>query len=138
MPLLAIAVAVFGAGSLVVADEFTTSELRAIGEGRGLYLRSCTGCHGDALQGSKVGSVGPDLTLIAVRDGRFGRGHVLNHLRFGTQPFIPSMGETGDMPAWHRLYPSGTSEGRLACDALKLVRYIEFVQASPVVNEPPR
>ncbi len=47
----AVGLALLGLGTLGSADEYTASELRAIGEGRALYVRHCVGCHGTAAKG---------------------------------------------------------------------------------------
>ena len=69
-----IALAALAAGTWAVAGELSTSELRAIGEGRGLYLMHCAGCHATGLQGSMASPASdggeatadvPDLTLVA-------------------------------------------------------------------------
>lgn len=98
------------------------SDLRAIGEGRALYLTNCAGCHGS----DATGLVGRDLTGTARRDGGFDRLHVANHI-LGRRDGLASP----RMPAWRvsfeRSWPQGESATML--NACKLVRYLEFVQA---------
>lgn len=106
-------------GMAVANDE---GRLRAIGEGRGLYLMNCTSCHGVDAKGGTA----PDLTAIRTRDGSFTTLHVSNHIA-GRRGYS----ERG-MPAWGRIFtrqwPRG--EGAAALNTWKLARYVEFVQAS--------
>lgn len=133
MKFLAIALALLAPGSIALAGELSTGELKAIGEGRALYLRHCAGCHGNAVAGAAVGTNGaPDLTQIAARDGRFSGLHVMSHIRFGDQS--PRAARTqGDMPCWGDLlrgrYAATNSQGDLKI--WKLARYLEFAQAPP-------
>lgn len=128
-----VGLALLGLGTLALADELTTAELQAIGEGRGLYLKSCVPCHGVAVKGvdNPQPMKGPDLTLIVVREGKLDRGHVTSHILFGDQPWYTSAPEAGHMPAWGRVLRAQNfgNEGKTACDVLKLIRYLEFVQA---------
>ena len=122
-------------GTPGVADEYKESELRAIGEGRGLYLVSCASCHGELAKGVAENphpGMAPDLTLIVLRDGTFDRIHVGNHIRFGDPTWNDRQGEDVRMPAWGRLLRTRNfgSEGKAAVDMFKLVRYLEFVQAT--------
>lgn len=119
-------IAVAGTALLVatLAGADDNSELRAIGEGRALYLTNCASCHGP----DATGLTGRDLTGIAQRDGTFSRLHVANHIQ-GCRD-----GRAGDpMPTWGavfaRTWPGGT--GAAALKTKKLVRYLEFVQAGP-------
>jgi mono/diheme cytochrome c family protein len=133
--------AALAAGTWAVAGELSTSELRAIGEGRALYLVHCAGCHTAGLQGSMANPASdgseatpanvPDLTMVAVRDGGFSRLHVTSHIRFGTQ--LPSFAvQPGQMPAWERaLRGNGVSDAQVASDIMKLTRYLEFAQGTP-------
>ncbi|HEY6552657.1 MAG TPA: c-type cytochrome [Vicinamibacteria bacterium] len=98
--------------------------LRAIGEGRALYLTNCKSCHGVDVKGGTA----PDLTAIRARDGSFSVLHVTNHITGGR-----SGGRTdGGMPSWGRIltgqWPHG--EGAAALQTWKLAKYVEFVQAS--------
>lgn len=131
-------IAVAGAALLVAAlagADDRSSDLRAIGEGRALYLTHCASCHGN--EGSAL--VGRDLQGIAQRDGSFSRRHVANHIQ-GRRD-----GRNGAaMPAWcpaftHR-WPGG--DGPATLTTTKLVRYLEFVQVgappSAVASAEPR
>jgi len=117
-------VAVAGAALLVAtlagADE--KSDLRAIGEGRALYLTNCASCHGP----DATGLTGRDLTTIAQRDRAFSRVHVANHIQ-GRRDGLAGK----PMPAWCAAFthswPGG--EGAAMLTTRKLVRYLEFVQA---------
>jgi len=117
-------VALAGAALLVatVAGADSNADLRAIGEGRALYLTHCASCHGN----DGAGLTGPGLTGIAQRDGTFSRLHVANHVH-GRRDGLASP----TMPAWgavfsHR-WPKG--EGASGMKTAKLVRYLEFLQA---------
>jgi mono/diheme cytochrome c family protein len=130
---VAVGLALLGLGTLAFADEYTTSELKAIGEGRGLYLKNCMPCHGVAVKGTEGNpqpTPGPDLTVIIVRDGRLDRLHLANHIRFGDQSWYASAPEPGQMPAWGRVLRARNlgNEGKAACDILKLVHYLEWLQ----------
>jgi mono/diheme cytochrome c family protein len=125
--------ALLGLGTLGFADEYTASELRAIGEGRGLYLKNCVACHGAMARGAAENpdpAPGPNLTIIVVRDGAFDRNHVLSHINFGGQPVSGPRPE-GAMPAWGRVLRAKNfgDQGQAACDILKLVQYLEYIQA---------
>jgi len=119
-------IAVAGTALLVAAlagaDE--RSELRAIGEGRALYLTNCASCHGPA----GAGLAGHDLTAIARRDGTFSRLHVANRIQ-GSRDGV----DRRAMPSWHAVFvhtwPGG--DGPAMLTTRKLVRYLEFVQAAP-------
>ncbi|MGE0455326.1 MAG: cytochrome c [Vicinamibacteria bacterium] len=133
MKFLAIALALLAPGALTLAGELSTGELKAIGEGRALYLRHCAGCHGTAVAGATVSTNGaPDLTQIASRDGRFNKLHVLSHIRFGDQPAWAARAQ-GDMPCWGDVlrgrYDTTNAQGELKI--WKLTRYLEFAQAPP-------
>jgi mono/diheme cytochrome c family protein len=117
-------IALAGAALLVttLAGADDKSDLRAVGEGRALYLTTCAGCHGQ----DATGLVGRDLTGIAQRDRAFDRLHVASHIR-GRQD-----GMAGNpMPAWGSAFshswPGG--DGAAMLKTRKLVRYLEFVQA---------
>jgi mono/diheme cytochrome c family protein len=124
--------AVLAASAFAAADQLTSRELKTIGEGRGLYVANCAACHQSNLRGTTTPTNVPDLTLIAVRDGRFNRSHVMNHIRFGTQHPNNALG-SGQMPYAVGAYTS--SSGRTAVDIMKLTRYIEFAQVAPSVKD---
>jgi mono/diheme cytochrome c family protein len=110
------------AATLAGADD--TSRLRAIGEGRALYLTHCASCHGQ--EGTAL--AGHDLTAIVAREGTFSRLTVANHIG-GNRDGV----NRRTMPAWHTVFvhswPGGNGPAMLA--TRKLVRYLEFVQAAP-------
>jgi mono/diheme cytochrome c family protein len=115
-----------------VAGARDEQTLRAIGEGRGLYLVHCTGCHGVDAKGAVAGTNGalaPDLTLIEVRDGAFGSLHVAEHVGGGYSGKNPSR----KMPLWvahfRNEYPRG--EGWAVVKVACLTRYLESVQEPP-------
>ena len=98
-------------------------QLRAIGEGRALYLANCASCHGTDARGGTA----PDLGAIGTRDGSFRVLHVENHItgrRDGR--------DNGTMPCWGRLlvrkWPAG--EGPATLQTWKLAQYLEFVQTT--------
>ena len=109
--------------ALAGADE--RADLRAIGEGRALYLTNCASCHGT----DATGLVGRDLKTLGQRDGTFDRTHVANHIQGRRDGFTPRPA----MPAWRvgltRQWPGGPTAADLG--TVKLVRYLEFVQAAP-------
>jgi mono/diheme cytochrome c family protein len=102
--------------------------LKAVGQGRALYLVNCAGCHGADVKGTTAGTNGgaPDLTLIAVRDGEFKALHVAGHI-VGRRD---GMKNEKAMPCWGRAFkerwPRG--EGAAALQVYKLSKYIAFVQ----------
>jgi mono/diheme cytochrome c family protein len=119
-------VAVAGAALLVAAAagaEEKTS-LRAVGEGRALFVANCAGCHGSDARGK----VGPDLTALSLRNGGFDRRYVANHIH-GRRDGMG--GQT--MPAWgvalQHSWPYGRSGAALK--TYKLTRYLESIQAVP-------
>jgi mono/diheme cytochrome c family protein len=133
--ILAIGAALLGLGTLAFADEYTKAELRAIGEGRALYVKNCAGCHGALARGVSerpAPAPGPDLTVIVVRDGGFEANHVRSHILFGDQPWYPTERDPGHMPAWGRALRAQHhgNEGKAACDVAKMIRYLEFIQAT--------
>jgi mono/diheme cytochrome c family protein len=117
------------------ADDTNANRLRAIGEGRALYLANCASCHGAYARGATA----PDLTASGARDGSFSALHVVNHIAGRRDGF-----DNGTMPSWGRVYarrwPGG--EGPALLQTWKLAKYLEFVQvpASPerVAAAPPR
>jgi mono/diheme cytochrome c family protein len=105
--------------------------LKAIGQGRALYLVNCAGCHGADVKGTTAGTNGgaPDLTLIALRDGEFRPLHVAGHI-VGRRD---GMKNEKTMPCWGRAFkeqwPRG--EGVAALQVYKLSKYLAFVQEQP-------
>jgi mono/diheme cytochrome c family protein len=98
-------------------------QLRAIGQGRALFLSHCVACHGPAGRG---GDAAPDLTRIEVRDGVFDPVHVAHHVD-GRRL---DGGATRRMPCWGerfaRSWPYG--EAWAAAQVWKLTRYLDFIQ----------
>jgi mono/diheme cytochrome c family protein len=97
-------------------------QLRAIGQGRALYLAHCASCHGPAGRGAEGV---PDLTRIEARDGAFDPVHVAKHVdgrRLGRA--------SSRMPRWGehfaRRWPYG--EAWSAAQVWTLTRYLDFVQ----------
>jgi len=121
-----------GLGLPAAADEYKESELRAIGEGRGLYLKNCASCHGPLVTGdAKAATVAPDLSRIEARDGSFDPVHVGSTIRWGVPAHTGSPSEGVQMPRWGRVLRARHfgNDGKAAVDVYKLVRYLEFVQA---------
>ena len=108
-----------------------TDTLKAIGQGRAIYLTHCASCHGADVKGTTTGTNGgiPDLTLIAARDGGFKPLHVATHV-MGRRD---GMKNEKTMPCWGGAFkdrwPGG--EGAAALQALKLTKYLAFVQQQP-------
>jgi mono/diheme cytochrome c family protein len=112
-------------GTVSGADD--TSQLRAIGEGRALYVAHCSSCHGADAKGASA----PNLTAMGSRDGSFSALHAANHVT-GRRDGL----DNGTMPCWGRVHvrrwPGG--EGPAALRTWKLVKYLEFVQV-PASND---
>jgi mono/diheme cytochrome c family protein len=112
-----------------------TATLKAIGQGRALYLSNCAGCHGADVKGTTTGTNGgiPDLTGIAARDGGFKALHVVNHIA-GRRDGMKS---EKAMPCWGGLlrshWPGG--EGAAALAEWKLAKYLAFVQEQPLPQQ---
>jgi mono/diheme cytochrome c family protein len=103
--------------------------LRAVGEGRGLYLVHCTGCHGIDAKGGVAatnGGLAPDLTQIEVRDGGFSTLHVMHHVSGGYSGTDPNQ----RMPRWvvHFRNEQPMGEGWALVKVLSLTRYLESIQ----------
>lgn len=86
----------------------------------------CASCHGVAGRGNGPAAAllkapVPNLTLIAVRDGTFGRNHVVSHIR-GDAVMNP-------MPEWHRIIrDTYGSDGAEHLAVVNLTRYVETIQ----------
>ena len=112
-----------------------TDTLKAIGQGRAVYLTHCASCHGADVKGTATGTNGgiPDLTLIAARDGAFKPLHVASHV-VGRRD---GMKEDGAMPCWanhfRNSWPKG--EGWAAVEVYKLTKYLAFVQEQPLPQQ---
>lgn len=124
--------AVLGGAGLCLADELTKSELRAIGEGRALYLKHCSACHGVDARGLATTNQEPvpDLSQICLRDRRFDRNHVAQHIAFGADTPTWATRSEGQMPVWRVVLRGPGGEETLASrKILLLTRYLEFAQA---------
>ena len=112
-------------GTVSGADD--TNRLRAIGEGRALFVAHCASCHGADARGATA----PDLTAMGSRDGSFSALHAANHVTGRRDGF-----DNGTMPCWGRVHvrrwPGG--EGPALLQTWKLAKYLEFVQA-PATTE---
>jgi mono/diheme cytochrome c family protein len=128
------AAALLAAGAAAVADGRDSKALKAIGEGRAVYLTHCTGCHGPEARGGTIGTTGslvPDLTLIAARDGSFDAGRVALRVD-GRQ-----LGPRGEMPCWGKAFTGEWPRGEAyaATRILAVTRYLDFIQEPQ--NAPP-
>lgn len=127
---IAMALAILGLGGAAFAQELSDKELKVIGEGRGLFLQQCAGCHDSGAPAAEPSNGDPapvtNLRRIAARDGRFDKLHVVNHVRFGTQSYHRSRPAAGEMPSWMRLRLSDRAKAE--CEFHKIVRYLEFAQ----------
>jgi len=130
-----IAMAVLAVGSLAWGDD---NALRAIGQGRAIYLQLCASCHGPHGEGSPAGTDGesgaiPDLTRIEERDGHFDPVHVAVHIE-GRHDGLESDTE---MPCWNNVFrhawPGG--EGAAMLRVWKLARYLDFIQRRPPLED---
>jgi mono/diheme cytochrome c family protein len=127
--------------ALLTADPAAAGDknrLRAIGQGRALFLAHCAPCHGADARGAAMAAGGdaPDLTRIEARDGAFDPVHVAKHVDGrridGTRPHrMPRWGEQ-----FARSWPRG--EAWAAAQVWTLTRYLDFVQETPpAVAAPP-
>ena len=116
------------------ADGRDNKALKAIGEGRAVYLTHCTSCHGVNARGGMMGTTGstvPDLTLIAARDGGFDSRHVA--VRVDGR----GLGTQGAMPCWGKVFTREwpRTEAYAATRILAVTRYLDFIQEPQ--NAPP-
>jgi hypothetical protein len=136
MKKLAVALAgafVLASAAAAYAQDYDTRTLRAIGQGRALYLQNCAACHGPlahGLEGVPVGTDGltcapPDLSKIAERDGRFSALHVRVHI--DGQPAGPC---PPGMPCWKQVFRArgAGDEGHAMRETYKLVKYLQWLQ----------
>ena len=126
------------AGSALLAAPALAQDdatLKAIGEGRGLYLANCAACHGAHAKGDTTGTNGgvPDLTLIALRDGAFEPVHVVNHVTGRRDGLKPVNGMPCWGPTFKQRWPRG--EGAAALQVYKLTKYLAFVQEQPLPQQ---
>jgi mono/diheme cytochrome c family protein len=98
-------------------------QLRAIGQGRALFLVHCASCHGANARGLEGV---PDLTRIEARDGVFDPVHVAWHVdgRRRDAPQASRMPRWGD--SFARTWPRG--ESAAVTRVWALTRYLDFVQ----------
>jgi mono/diheme cytochrome c family protein len=125
-------VVVLAAAGLLAASAALAQDrgtLKAIYEGRALYVVHCSGCHGNDARGAPSGAGvlrTPDLTGVALRDGAFRPVHVANHIS-GRHD---GEGATRTMPLWARYlkeeWPAGDSVGQMK--VAWLVDYLAIVQ----------
>jgi mono/diheme cytochrome c family protein len=114
---------ILGASALLVAaslSAYDDRDLKAIGQGRGVYLKNCAACHGADVKG---GAATPDLTAISVRDGAFEPLHVQARIRHAAG---------GAMPAWGRVVTSRRGDLAAVREIHLLTRYLEYAQTPGV------
>jgi len=136
MRVLGIALAVLALGSFAFGGEYAKDDLRMIGEGRGLYLAHCSGCHGAALQGGEaLAPKAPALSPIDPARGGFSRSAVAAHVRFGYDRRLWQFTsrEDGEMPRFGSARAFGESDASRLLAIVKLTRYLEYAQPHPVV-----
>jgi mono/diheme cytochrome c family protein len=119
--------------------EYDANTLRAIGQGRALYLQHCASCHGPAAKGNSQMTFGTDgrtvspldLTKISARDGRFDAAHVRSHIEGR------SWGKcAAGMPCWQQVLrasqqefgATGQGDAHAFLQMWKLTKYVEFLQ----------
>jgi len=113
------------AGALLLIAAWAAADdygpLRAIGQGRALYLTNCASCHGTDARGL----AGPALDTLSARDGGFDALRVTNHIEGRRDGFSGK-----PMPAWGTRLQASWPYGRAAAlmEINKLTRYLEFVQ----------
>jgi len=115
------------------AEDFDTNTLRAIGQGRALYLQHCASCHGPAARGNAEMTFGtngrtvtpPDLTALASRDGQVSATHIRVHIQGRAWGKC-----TTGMPCWQQVFAtSGKGDAYSFLQMWKLAKYVQFVQA---------
>jgi hypothetical protein len=124
-------VLVFAGAALAQAQSYDVRTLRAIGQGRALYLQNCAACHGALAGGNTnvpVGTDGvtcapPDLTSIAARDGGFSPLHVKVHIEGQ-----PSGKCQPGMPCWQQVFRANHDDAHALMQVYKLVKYLEWLQ----------
>jgi mono/diheme cytochrome c family protein len=99
-------------------------------DGPRVYQDHCGVCHGATLHGNGravryLRQPVPDLTLIALRDGRFDEQHVLAHIK-------NLDAQTTPMPHWGRSWRVGGTEP--AVNALVLTNLTRFLEAMQEVR----
>lgn len=125
-----------------LGQDYDTKTLRAIGQGRALYLQHCAACHGPLGHGNAALTLGTDgktcapsdLTTITARDGRYDALHVANHIQGRSWGKCPP-----GMPCWQQVFKK-TQMGDFYSymQIHKLVRYLAWVQQeAPVLPEVP-
>jgi hypothetical protein len=95
-----------------------------------VYRAYCSSCHGITARGNGpaaplLGEPVPDLTMIAARDGRFDRSHVIAHVNLGP--------DAKPMPDWPTImrttYQNSPGAAHLA--VRNVVVYVETLQVKP-------
>ena len=117
------------------AEDYDVGTLRAIGQGRAVYLQNCAACHGPLAQGNDGVSTGTDgltcaptdLTTIRARDGRFDPLHVRVHIE--GQPWGKCR---PGMPCWQQAFRHTSGGDAYSMMQIhRLVKYLAWVQQEP-------
>ena len=122
--------ALFVAG-VVQADQ--TTDAKAAGAGRALYLQYCASCHGTDGKGGGPAAAAQktppaNLTTLPLKNGKFDEARVRTSID-GTQ--AASAHGSRDMPVWGKVLSRGERRGAGAAqtDIWLLTEYIRSLQA---------
>lgn len=100
-------------------------------DGAVVYQDYCAVCHGvlgrgDGPAAKFLDTPVPDLSRIAIRDGRFNRFHVIGHVRHD------AIRGDSPMPCWQRTLRSATGyDARVEVVMVNLTDYLERLQVAP-------
>ncbi len=102
-------------------------------EGRQLYLRHCASCHGVSARGdgpvsSSLKRRPPDLTRLREPGQPFQRGRIQDVI--DGEKIVYAHGSR-DMPVWGRILREEGGYERAQDEILRLVQYLESIQADP-------
>jgi mono/diheme cytochrome c family protein len=120
---------------LAVGVSAEEPDVKAIGQGRGLYLQYCASCHGsDGKGGGPAGAdlktALPDLTRMPTKGGRFDETHAVVSID-GTRAVRAH--QKGEMPIWGNvLAKSGPRRGEsgAATQIHAVVKYLASIQVT--------
>ncbi len=96
-----------------------------------VYQDYCAVCHGPAGRGNGAAAryldtPVPDLTRIALRDGKFDPYHVITHVTHVDPP------KSSPMPSWQRvLKVAGCDGSAVEMVMVNLTRHLEALQGAP-------
>lgn len=135
--LLLVAVAVVLVQAMAVAGspqgqiKYVPAKPIADPNGAVVYQDYCAVCHGPAGRGNgpaarHLNTPVPDLTRIALRDGKFDPNHVIMHIRHVDVP------KSKPMPCWRRVLRVGSGDGDVVeILMVNLTRHLEALQVAP-------